>query len=115
MRNGKRMLAAVCIVLTVVLCMTACGGSADALKGTWSGTTADLGDVTWTFDGKGGCSMKTAAMEDKGTYKIDGSNVAIQLELWDSAVTFAFTTDGKTLSLKDTAGLATDYENLTKK
>ena len=107
-------LTALVLVTVMLLALAACGsgGSGDALKGSWSGTDEN-GAVTWTFDGSGKCEMKTDALDSKGTYTIDGSNVSIQIELWDSANTYAFTVaDGK-LSLKG-SGAAPDYTDLKK-
>ena len=48
---------ALLLALTMVLCLAACGGSKDALSGTWSADLGDDGVITWTFDGKGKCTM----------------------------------------------------------
>lgn len=44
---------ALLLALAMVLCLAACGGSKDALSGTWSADLGDDGVITWTFDGKG--------------------------------------------------------------
>jgi len=110
----KKFFARTALVLVVVMlaALAACGSSGDALKGSWSGT-GETGAVTWTFDGSGKCEMKTDALDSKGTYKIDGSNVEIQLELWDSPNTYAFTVADSKLSLKG-SGAAPDYTDLAK-
>ncbi len=106
-------ISAVLLVFTMLFVLCACG-AADELKGTWTGTDPDYGTVTWVFDGKGGCKMSNDLMDEtEGAYTIDGGNVSIKLELWDTPVVYAFTVDGSSLSLKDTAGMAADYD-LTK-
>ena len=62
---------ALLLALTMVLCLAACGGSKDALSGTWSADLGDDGVITWTFDGKGKCTMENSYMKQKGTYTID--------------------------------------------
>ena len=59
---------ALLLALTMVLCLAACGGSKDALSGTWSADLGDDGVITWTFDGKGKCTMENSYMKQKGTY-----------------------------------------------
>ena len=41
----------------MILTMAACG-SKDALAGTWSADLGDDGVITWTFNGKGKCTME---------------------------------------------------------
>ena len=38
---------ALLLALTMVLCLAACGGSKDALSGTWSADLGDDGVITW--------------------------------------------------------------------
>ena len=66
---------ALLLALTMVLCLAACGGSKDALSGTWSADLGDDGVITWTFDGKGKCTMENAYMKQNGTYTIDGDQM----------------------------------------
>lgn len=68
---------ALLLALTMVLCLAACGGSKDALSGTWSADLGDDGVITWTFDGKGKCTMENSYMKQKGTYTIDGDQLTV--------------------------------------
>ena len=106
-------------IISIVLCMfmlfslAACGGG-DALKGTWTCEDKDYGTVTWTFDGKGQCSLKHDFTDDTGAYTITDNQVSIELSLWDGEVIYDFTVSDSGLKLTATDGLAPDYD-LTKK
>jgi hypothetical protein len=90
------------------------GGSGDELKGTWAGKNNDDVEVTWTFDGKGECTMENAyGTKDSGTYTIEGGSVSIKLNNWDEALGYKFTISGSSLSLKPDMELRPSYE-LTK-
>ena len=47
------------LFVTVLLTLAACG-SKDALAGTWSAELGEDGLITWTFNGKGKCTMENA-------------------------------------------------------
>lgn len=104
-QKGIRITVASLLVLAMLACLAACGGG-DALKGTWSCTDPDYGEVVWSFNGSGKCEMSHDFFESSGTYTIEGSNVSVTLEGWDSTVVYAFTVNDTTLTLEDTAGLA---------
>ena len=74
---------ALLLALTMVLCLAACGGSKDALSGTWSADLGDDGVITWTFDGKGKCTMENSYMKQKGTYTIDGDQLIVMKQSAD--------------------------------
>jgi len=67
MRKYVALLLSVVTLLTLAAC-----GSKDALAGTWSAELGADGVITWTFNGKGECTMENAYMKQKGTYTIDG-------------------------------------------
>ena len=105
--------------IAIVLCILLVGslaacGSSDALKGSWGCQDNDYGAVTWTFDGKDECTLKNDFFKGDGTYKIDGSQVNIKLDLWDAEKVYDFTVSGNTLKLTATDALSPNYE-LTKK
>ena len=51
-------LAALILSIAVLLTFASCG-SKDALAGAWSAEFEYDGVITWTFDGKGKCTMET--------------------------------------------------------
>ena len=95
---------ALLLALTMVLCLAACGGSKDALSGTWSADLGDDGVITWTFDGKGKCTMENAYMKQKGTYTIDGDQLTVTLESWSDPSTYTFSVDGSSLTMNENSG-----------
>lgn len=105
----KRMFAfSLVLVFALVVAVAGCGGG-DELKGKWVGSGDDF-DVTWDFDGKGGCSMESAYGKQEGTYTIDGEKVMIELEYWDAAIAYFFTIDGSKLALKAEEDFRPSYE-----
>ena len=92
---------ALLLALTMVLCLAACGGSKDALSGTWSADLGDDGVITWTFDGKGKCTMENSYMKQKGTYTIDGDQLTVTLESWSDPSTYTFSVDGSSLTMNE--------------
>lgn len=79
MKNTMKKLASLLLVIAALLALSACG-SKDAVAGTWTGDLGADGVVTWTFDGKGGCTMENPAMKQKGTYSLEGDQMTVQLE-----------------------------------
>ena len=70
------------LIAVTLLTLAACG-SKDALAGTWSADLGDDGVITWTFNGKGKCTMENAYMKQDGTYTIDGDQLTVTLEAWE--------------------------------
>ena len=68
-----RKYVALLLIAAALLTLAACG-SKDALAGTWSADLGDDGVITWTFNGKGKCTMENAYMKQNGTYTIDGDH-----------------------------------------
>ena len=95
---------ALLLALTMVLCLAACGGSKDALSGTWSADLGDDGVITWTFDGKGKCTMENSYMKQKDTYTIDGDQLTVTLESWSDPSTYTFSVDGSSLTMNENSG-----------
>ena len=52
-----RKYVALLLIAAALLTLAACG-SKDALAGTWSADLGDDGVITWTFNGKGKCTME---------------------------------------------------------
>ena len=91
------------LVVVTLLTLTACG-SKDALAGTWSADLGDDGVITWTFNGKGKCTMENAYMKQDGTYTIDGDQLTVTLEAWSEPSTYTFSVDGSSLTMNENSG-----------
>ena len=75
------------LIAVTLLTLAACG-SKDALAGTWSADLGEDGVITWTFNGKGKCTMENAYMKQNGTYTIDGDQLTVTLEAWSEPSTY---------------------------
>ncbi len=106
MKNTMKKLIPALLVLTMVLALVACGESKDAVAGTWTGDLGLDGVVTWTFDGKGGCTMENEFMKQKGTYTLKDDQLTVKLEYWDDANVYTISIDGDTLTMNDNEGIA---------
>ncbi|MFR4995005.1 MAG: DUF5640 domain-containing protein [Oscillospiraceae bacterium] len=91
------------LIAVTLLTLAACG-SKDALAGTWSADLGDDGVITWTFNGKGKCTMENAYMKQDGTYTIDGDQLTVTLEAWSEPSTYTFSVDGSSLTMKENSG-----------
>ena len=91
-------------LLSMMLCTLAACGSKDALAGTWSADLGDDGVITWTFNGKGKCTMENAYMKQNGTYTIDGDQLTVTLEAWGEPSTYTFSVDGSSLTMNENSG-----------
>ncbi|MDL2224588.1 DUF5640 domain-containing protein [Eubacteriales bacterium OttesenSCG-928-M02] len=110
MNRNTKGIGAIVLLVVVALMVVACGGNADALKGTWEGTYED-GNATWTFDGKGACTLTNVFSDNlKGSYTIKDSNVEIKLDGWDNAKTYQFKIDGSALKLTASDPYSPNYE-----
>ena len=98
----KRLLALLLIAATL-LTFAACG-STDALAGTWSAELGADGVITWTFNGKGKCTMENAYMKQDGTYTIDGDQLTVKLEAWSESSTYTFSVDDSSLTMNENSG-----------
>lgn len=98
----KRLLALLLIAATL-LTFAACG-SKDALAGTWSAELGADGVITWTFNGKGKCTMENAYMKQNGTYSIDNDQLTVKLEAWSEPSTYTFSVDGNSLTMNEASG-----------
>ena len=97
-------IVALVLITAALLSLAACG-SKDALAGTWSADLGDDGVITWTFNGKGKCTMENAYMKQNGTYTIDGDQLTVKLKSWgDDASTYTFSVDGSSLTLNENTG-----------
>ncbi len=106
MKNITKKLVCALLVLTMVIALSACGKSKDAVTGTWTGDMGLDGNITWTFDGKGGCTMKNEFMTQNGTYTLEDDQITIKLENWDNAKVYTFSVDGNSLTMNDNEGIA---------
>lgn len=106
MKNMMKKLISVVVALTMVLALSACGGSKDAVAGTWTGDMGLDGIVTWTFDGKGGCTMENEFMTQKGTYTLEDDQMTVKLENWDDANVYTISVSGNTFTMNDNEGIA---------
>ena len=91
------------LVAASLLTFAACG-SKDALAGTWSADLGEDGTITWTFDGKGKCTMENFFMKQNGTYTIEGDQLTVTLETWSEPSTYTFSVDGSSLTLNENSG-----------
>ena len=98
----KRTLSLI-LILTMLLSLAACG-SKDALAGTWSAELGADGVITWTFNGKGKCTMENAYMKQDGTYTIDGDQLTVKLEAWSESSTYTFSVDDSSLTMNENSG-----------
>jgi len=96
-------LAALILSIAVLLTFASCG-SKDALAGTWSAEFEYDGVITWTFDGKGKCTMENAYMDQDGTYTINGDQLTVTLESWSEPSTYTFSVDGNSLTMNENSG-----------
>ena len=98
----KRLLALL-LIAAPLLTFAACG-SKDALAGTWSAELGADGVITWTFNGKGKCTMENAYMKQDGTYTIDGDQLTVKLEAWSESSTYTFSVDDSRLTMNENSG-----------
>ena len=96
-------IVALLLVVAALLTLSACG-SKDALAGTWSAELGADGLITWTFDGKGKCTMENAYMKKNGTYSIDNDQLTVKLEAWSEPSTYTFSVDGNSLTMNENTG-----------
>ncbi len=96
-------LIALFLIAAVLLTLAACG-SKDALAGTWSADLGMDGVITWTFNGKGKCTMENAYMTQDGTYTIEDDQLTVTLESWSEPSTYTFSVDGSSLTMNENSG-----------
>ncbi|MDY3218545.1 MAG: DUF5640 domain-containing protein [Candidatus Fimivivens sp.] len=96
-------LAALILSIAVLLTFASCG-SKDALAGAWSAEFEYDGVITWTFDGKGKCTMENAYINQDGTYTINGDQLTVTLESWSEPSTYTFSVDGNSLTMNENSG-----------
>ena len=99
----KKNVIALALIIVMLFSLSACG-SKDALAGTWSADLGDDGVITWTFNGKGKCTMENAYMKQDGTYTIDGDQLTVTLETWSEPSTYTFSVDGSSLTMNENSG-----------
>ena len=73
---------------------------------TWTGDLGLDGVVTWTFDGKGGCTMENEFMKQKDTYSLDGGQMMVKRESWDGKNAYTFSVEGDSLTMNDNEVIA---------
>ena len=91
------------LIVAALLTLASCG-SKDALAGTWSAELGADGVITWSFDGKGECTMENAYMKQSGTYTIAGDQLTVKLETWSDPSTYTFSVDGSSLTMNENSG-----------
>jgi len=96
-------LAALILSIAVLLTFASCG-SKDALAGAWSAEFEYDGVITWTFDGKGKCTMENVYINQDGTYTINGDQLTVTLESWSEPSTYTFSVDGNSLTMNENSG-----------
>ena len=98
-----RKYVALLLIAAALLKLAACG-SKDALAGTWSADLGDDGVITWTFNGKGKCTMENAYMKQDGTYTIDGDQLTETQEAWREPSTYTTPAAGSRITMKENSG-----------
>ena len=99
----KRLAGLLLVAPIMILTLAACG-SKDALAGTWSAELGADGVITWSFNGKGKCTMENAYMKQKGTYSIEDDQLTVTLETWSEPSTYTFSVDGSSLTMEENSG-----------
>lgn len=99
----KRLAGLLLVAAIMILTLAACG-SKDALAGTWSAELGADGVITWSFNGKGKCTMENAYMKQKGTYSIEDDQLTVTLETWSEPSTYTFSVDGSSLTMEENSG-----------
>ena len=101
----KRLIKSLCLVLVLVLVLSACGKK--GLVGTW---TYSEGGYVYTFneDGTGNYAYGEAKMEF--TYTTDGDKLSILYNGNTSPFETTYVIDGNTLTIKDSFGNDTVYK-----
>ena len=115
----KKAMSVISLILVLVLALsvfTACdsstdGGSTDstpkdAVAGTWKQTDKVDGNWTWTFDGKGKCTLEgeTTGFKGEGTYKLDetAKTLTVNIEGWSAEKVFNYTLTDTNLDMEET-------------
>ena len=99
----KRLAGLLLVAAIMILTLAACG-SKDTLAGTWSAELGADGVITWSFNGKGKCTMENAYMKQKGTYSIEDDQLTVTLETWSELSTYTFSVDGSSLTMEENSG-----------
>lgn len=95
------------LIAAMMLCaVTACGGSKDAVAGTWKQTDEVNGDWVWEFDGSGKCKLDgiTTGFKTEGTYVIDetAKTLTVTMDGWDDVKVYTYTLTDTVLDLDST-------------
>ena len=95
------------LIAAMMLCvLTACGGTKDAIAGTWKQTDEVNGDWVWEFDGSGKCTLDgiTTGFKTEGTYVIDenAKTLTVTMDGWDDVKVYTYTLTDTTLDLDST-------------
>ena len=99
----KKFVALLLIAATLLTFAAACGAK-DELAGTWSAEFEYDGTITWTFNGKGKCTMENSFMKQDGTYTIEGDQLTVTLQSWSEPSTYTFSVDGNSLTMEENTG-----------
>ena len=106
----KKAMSVISLILVLVLALsvfTACdSGPKDAVAGTWKQTDKVDGNWTWTFDGKGKCTLEgeTTGFKGEGTYKLDetAKTLTVNIEGWSAEKVFNYTLTDTNLDMEET-------------
>ena len=111
MKKTKLNILILLLSVSLIIGLTACSsGGKDAVAGTWITEDEFFGNVTWKFDGKGGCTLKHDTTDQKGTYELTDDTATISMELWENPIIYNYTVGDGSLSLQDSAGIAPGYD-----
>ncbi len=107
MKKAMSIISLTLIAVMVLFVFAGCdSGPKDAVAGTWKQTDEVNGNWTWTFDGKGKCSLdgETSGFKSEGTYKLDetAKTLTVNLEGWSAEKVYNYTLTDTNLDLEET-------------
>ena len=107
MKTISRVLAVVMRAAMLVSVFAACGRVVDErILGSWKQEDEIDGNVTWTFEKDGKCSLTnndTGAV-DEGTYKLEAENsgkIYIKLKSWDKEKLCTYVATSKVMDIEE--------------
>ena len=87
MKKKTLFFVTILVLVAMLFVLTACGKKEEKkpdIIGTWEGKTEDGLVTTFVFKDDGNVEYSNEfGFESKGTYKLDGNKVSIDLEMWD--------------------------------
>lgn len=107
MKTLTRVVALLMIVALMAGVMAACGTVVDErILGSWKQEDEIDGNVTWTFEKDGKCSLTNndTGVVDEGTYKLEGENsgkIHIKLNSWNEEKLCTYVATPKVMDIEE--------------